>query len=136
LKTKGIPAIFWNSTHWVKFIMKIGAHENFLVFLEDSQISFMSDEPIEIPLALHGNGVSRTLLEYFANNTNDNYLITKFLNYYIDIMNFRYYDVDEKLIYEFGNSEKWQENTFIVGGVSDLSKNQYVVNNYIDNYYI
>ena len=111
----GIPAIFWNSTYWVKFRLKVGNYINFLEFLIEHQISFLAEVTIDftnIPLSLHGKGVSKNLTEYFANNNNNTILIINFLNYYItSIVDFRY-STGKKLNYSFISSSTWQSTTF------------------------
>lgn len=120
----GLPAIFWNSTNWVKFRLKIGLYVNFLEFLIDHDIYFLAEIPIDftnIPISLHGFGVSKNLLEYIANNNENTDLIIEFINYFITtITNFKYIS-GEKLNYEitYDSFLTWQDTTF-------SAKNSYI----------
>lgn len=116
---EGIPAIFWNSTYWVKFRLKIGVYANFIEFLIEHQILFIAENSIDftnIPISLHGYGTSGNLLEYIANNAEDTILIINFLNYFITtIVDFRYNN-GKKLNYSFDYASTWQFTAFSANG--------------------
>ena len=115
----GLSAIFWNSTHWVKFKLKIGVYINFIEFLVEHDIFFIAENTIDftkIPIFLHGYGESKNLLEYLANNVGNTTLIINFLKYFIsEIYNFRY-TLDKKMNFSFEVKDTWQITPFTVYG--------------------
>jgi hypothetical protein len=113
----GLPALFWNSTHYVKFKIKVGFYTNFLEFLIEHKISFLADILIDftkIPLSLHGYGLSTNLKEYLANNAENTALIINFLNYFITTIADFKYSSGKKLNYDLSYDYflTWQDTPF------------------------
>ena len=111
-----IRAKFWNVDHWVKFNLFPNTYENFIVFLDIHDISFLTQLELNfdnIPSILHGNRNSKNLNEFIANNTDDVDLILKFLYYFITvIIDIRYYYFDNQISFNIFNSENWQTMRF------------------------
>ena len=81
-----IESLVWVSDHWVKFRLILVNYENIIMFLEYHGLSFLSTMDLDftkIPFLLHGKGNSKNLLQYLANNTDNNYLIFQFIEYFI-----------------------------------------------------
>lgn len=96
--------------HRVKFILILGIYQNIITFLETNEISFLSTMELDftqIPLILHGKGVSKNLLEYLSNNSSNSTLISKFLNYFIGLINIKYSN-NENLKFQFFENSNWQ----------------------------
>jgi hypothetical protein len=94
----------------IKFILVLGVYQNIITFLEANEISFFSTMELDftkIPLVLHGKGISKNLLEYLSNNSSNGTLISKFLNYFIDIINIKYSN-NENLKFKFSENSEWQ----------------------------
>ena len=95
LSLLGIPSKFWFNDHWVRFNIIIGEHQNVITFLESNNILFLSEFTLDfstIPIELHGNGNSKNLLEYLSNNVDNYSLVSKFLDYFLNIiLNMKYY---------------------------------------------
>lgn len=112
----GISAMCWNGTHWVKFKLFPNIYNNFLAFLSAHNIYFLAEMQLDftkIPKSLHGYGVSRNLNEYISNNTENNDLITNFLNYFIvNIVDIRY-KTGKKLNYLILAATTWQNTKFV-----------------------
>jgi hypothetical protein len=132
-----IESLVWYSDHWVKFRLILGDYENIITFLEYNELSFlkiMNLDFTQIPFLLHGKGNSKNLLQYLANNTEDNILITQFIDYFLKfIIKMKYYYSGENVVFYFGESLKWQ-NTNVNFYNSEINNN-YVENGYIDNYF-
>lgn len=114
-----LPAKCWNGKNWVNFNLILGNYENIITFLNDNKISFLYTMELDftiIPSVLHGRGRSRNLLQYLANNTENNTLITSFLMYFLsEIADIRYI-TNKKLNYNFLQGSKWQNTTFVSNG--------------------
>ncbi len=95
----------------VEFKLNIGSFQNIIVFLDVNNISFLYTMQLDftnIPLLLHGRGNSNNLLEYLANNTNDNSLIIKFINFFLmDIIDIRYLS-NKKLNFHLNENVDWR----------------------------
>lgn len=94
------PAKFYYNNDWVKFSLIIGEYDNLLDFLNSHNLLFLENMKIDftkIPTYLHGRGNSITLLDYFANNTNDVTLLFTFSHYFIDSIIKLKYESDEYL---------------------------------------
>lgn len=101
------------SENWVKFRLNIGTYQNFLTFLYEHEISFLAEMKLDfttIPLIYHGKGYSYNLLQYLANNVDNNELIINFLNYFItNIVKFKYYD-GVPFAFIFSEASDWQNS--------------------------
>ena len=110
-----IPAKVWIDNHWVFFSLIIGDYKNLISFLNTNELSFLTTLNIDftnIPLNLHGKGVSNNLLNYLSNNSNDNFLIDQFLNYFLNKIIIISYSSGKKLNYKLNGDAKWQDMTF------------------------
>ena len=117
MPSQGDHAKLWINDEWVRFNIEYGIYENFIVFLDHHDISFVKTNYIDcdalstLPNPLHGFGHSTNLLEYLANNAGNESLICDFINYYISILDFRYYYVDLKLDLTYTCLDNWQIST-------------------------
>ena len=94
----------------VKFILSLGTYQNIITFLELNNILFLAEMNLDftqIPIVLHGKGVSGNLLEYLANNSSDYSLILKFLNYFLGLIDIKYSN-NENLKFKFLENLDWQ----------------------------
>jgi len=102
----------WVVDHWVVFTLTINAYENIMTFLNAQNLLFLSNIELDfstIPLELHGNGESKTLVQYLANNTDNNALISKFLDYFLNVQfNMKYYYTGEQITFYFPEESGWQ----------------------------
>lgn len=114
-----VPSKCWNGKNWVNFNIVLGDYENIITFLDANKISFLYTMELDftvIPIVLHGRGRSRNLLQYLANNTDNNTLITSFLRYFLgEIADIRY-ATNKKINYDFLPGSKWQNTTFVPNG--------------------
>ena len=88
----------------IHFELELKEYGNIISFLIENKLEFLSEMILDIPPALHGNGVSNNLLEYLTNN-NDKYLLSNFITYFmrlIDIKN------DDNIKFQISESFKWQ----------------------------
>jgi hypothetical protein len=119
LDLPGVPSKFWNVDHWVKFRLLTDTYENFIAFLNANGLSFLAQLELNfdnIPINLHGKGVSKNLEEFLSKNTDDVSLILRFLYYFItDIIDMRY-NSGKKIIFHFFESSTWQSMNFDVSG--------------------
>jgi len=117
---QGDHAKFWINDDWVRFNVQYGIYENFLVFLDYHDLSFVRTNYIdfdnEVPLLLHGFGHSNNLEEFLSNNADNETLICDFIQYYIMELDFRYYYYGSlRLQVEYFCSEEgWQYSPIIV----------------------
>lgn len=127
----------WVNDHWLKFRLIIGIYQNIIIFLDFHELSFFKTLEIDftsVPLSLHGNGNSLNLLEYLANNVENDLLISQFIMYFLStILNIRYYLSDENIVF-FMENIKWQNMNIYVCN-PDIVINNYVETDYIDNYF-
>jgi hypothetical protein len=114
-----IKAKCWALDHWVRFTLKLDTYENIMTFLDESQLHFLAEEPLDfttIPLGLHGNGSSYNLLGYLSNNTGYNTLVLNFLIYFLStIIDIRYVD-GEKIDFIFSEGPEWQNLQLVFEG--------------------
>lgn len=106
----------WANNNWVNFKIKTGRHTNIITFLDDSNISFIKDMPIDftnILIPIHGNGNSNNLLDYLSNNERNDYLIKSFLPWFLSMLDIRYADGDKIKIIIINNSD-WRKSNIIV----------------------
>ncbi len=132
-----IESLVWASDHWVRFRLIIGTYENIITFLDNQGLYFLTTLELDftqIPFLLHGKGDSKNLLQYLSNNTDDNSLISQFIQYFLStIIKMKYYYSGESVVFYYSESTKWQSmNIFFY---SPEISNNYVENNYIDNYF-
>ena len=84
-------SIYVNSNLWyidqnIKLKIKLGIYQNILIFFNDNDILFLSEMKLDftqIPFLYHGSGDSKTLIEYLSNNSDNNDLIYRFLQYFL-----------------------------------------------------
>lgn len=123
------------NNYWIKFTINSFNYKNIMIFLELNKLLFLSTAEIDfsnIPISLHGNGNSTNLVEYLSNNTDNNILISQFLNYFTsEIHKFRYLS-GERLILNFSENDQWQNMNIVIEPPQPIFENNYVVNNYID----
>jgi hypothetical protein len=106
---------------WIEFSFNPGSYVNILDFFNKNDADFISKMYIDfsaIILDLHGNGKSRTLLEYIANNSDNTNLILRFLNYFLfNVLQISYsYGTRSRLDYSILYNIKWQEMNFHIVG--------------------
>ena len=109
---QGIQSKLWVNDHWIRFRLIIGDHKNIITFLESNNILFLSELKLDfstIPFELHGKGNSKNLLEYLSNNVDNNSLISKFLDYFLNkTLNIKYYENEENVNFVFSEDTDWQ----------------------------
>ncbi len=114
-----IKAKCWANNRWVQFNLKPGIYTNVIVFLNEMKLSFLTTIPIDftnIPIDLHGKGVSGNLINYLSNNDGNNILILNFLIYFLnEIIDVRYKN-DDKIIFSFIEGPQWQGLQLIIEG--------------------
>jgi hypothetical protein len=116
---QGDHAKFWINDDWVRFTVEYGIYENFLVFLDHHDLSFVRTNYIdfdnEVPIQLHGFGYSYHLEDFLANNAGNESLICDFIEYYIMELDFRYYYYEcPRLKLTFTCTGDWQTSTVMV----------------------
>jgi hypothetical protein len=128
-----------NSGNVVTFEYKHGQYDNFIDFLNEHKIAFMTEVDIDftnIPISLHGRGDSNNLLEYIANNNSDVNLIKSFIDYFIkEICDIRL-TTGEKISFNIHNSSTWQNATFFANTMTYIPVEWYTINNYVENDYV
>ena len=132
-----IESSVWASDHWVRFRLVIGIYENIITFLDYNELSFLTTMDLDftqIPFLLHGKGNSKNLLQYLANNTDDTPLISQFLDYFLRfIIKMKYYYSGENVVFNFIGITTWQNMN--IDFYNPEISNNYVENDYIDNYF-
>jgi hypothetical protein len=109
-------AKLWINNNWVYFKLNFGTHTNIITFLDNNNISFIKDYPIDfskIPTIIHGYGNSKNLLEYLSNNINNEEIIISFLTYFINSLNFRYIN-NERIKINIITGNDWKSSNIIV----------------------
>ena len=110
-----IKAKCWFDNQWVRFSLTTGSYRNIITFLDAQNLSFVTEIKLDfskIPFELHGKGNSETLLQYLANNTDDDLLISQFLMYFLNItLNMRYYYENSPINFYFPENTSWQNFT-------------------------
>ena len=95
----------------IKFKLGIQSYQNIIIFLKTNNILFLSELELDftkIPNILHGRGHSKNLIEYLSNNSDNNLLILKFLDYFIsNIISIKYYN-NKNLKFKFLDGSNWQ----------------------------
>ena len=108
----GIDSLVWASDRWIKFKLDIGIYENIITFFDSQGLLFLTTLELDftkIPFSLHGKGDSKNLLQYLSNNKDDENLILKFIEYFMDnIIQIKYYYSGERVLFKLTESEKWQ----------------------------
>lgn len=112
IPSQGDYAKFWINNNWIRFIAVYGTYSNIIDFFDSHNISFIKTNYINfdnVPINLHGFGNSYNLMDYLSNNAGNTTLICDFINYYLNILDFRYYYKDQKLVLNFYcNNAGWQ----------------------------
>lgn len=107
--------------NWVKFTIKYGRYINFIEFLKENKIYFLSSMELnfnEIPRAYHGNSKSNNLLEYLANNVDDGALIGDFISYFFyNITKIQSRNSSKLMFYIIQNND-WIKQQIIISNVS------------------
>jgi hypothetical protein len=106
-----IAAKCWVVDHWVRFNLYIGTYENIITFFDAQKLSFLTELEIDftiVPLELHGRGQSITLLDYLANNGDNNTLVSKFLVYFLNTFTEMSYLNDTKMNFSLSEESSWQ----------------------------
>jgi len=106
----------WINNNWVNFKIKTGVHTNIVTFLDNNNLSFIKENPIDfnkIPLPIRGNGKSTNLLDYLSKNKNNMNLIHSFLFYFINSLDFRY-ENGNKIKIKVINNPDWKKSNIIV----------------------
>ena len=104
----------WVNDHWINFDLMLGTYDNIITFLNAQKLSFLSEIHLDfsnIPLELHGKGNSINLLQYLANNTDDNALISRFLEYFLNMTLDMRYVSGKKIDFLFPEDSSWQNFT-------------------------
>lgn len=131
------PGEVWLIDHWIKFDIQIIVYQNIITFLEAGKLLFLTTIEIDftqIPLYLHGRGNSNNLNEYLANNNDNSILILQFIDYFITIIHKFKYSSGQNLSFELIENDKWQNINLIISKPY-ISENNYVENDYVDNYF-
>ena len=116
-----IQAKIWYNNHWVMFSLGIGIYQNIITFLQENNIFFLAEMELNfdlIPLTLHGKGVSYNLLEYLANNSDNNELILRFLDYFIVVISDIRYSSGKLINFHLSDQGSWQNITIDVSGLA------------------
>jgi hypothetical protein len=119
-----ISAKFFYNGYWVKFSLVLGIYDNFLSFLSSHEISFLAEMKIDftnIPVSLHGNGISNNLYEYVSNNTNNHSLINSFFDYFLKEIAIFKYSTNHFFNFSFSTSSAWQTSTFFANGYEPIT---------------
>ena len=117
---QGDHAKLWINDEWVRFNVEYGTYDNFIIFLDHHDLSFIKTNYIDcdalyiLDPPLHGFGHSYSLMQYLANNAGNESLICDFIDYYISILDFRYYYMDHKLDLKYYCNDNWQISNIIV----------------------
>ena len=112
-----IPSKVWVVDRWVTFSLNIGDYQNIITFFDDNGLSFLTMLALDftqIPVSLHGKGNSTNLLDYLSNNTDNNTLISQFLNYFLNTIIIISYSSGQKMNFNFNGNTGWQNMTFSV----------------------
>jgi hypothetical protein len=113
-----LKAKCWNGEYWIQFKLYLGIYENLITFLEVQKLFFLAEMKIDfslIPIELHGKGQSENLLQYLANNGDNNVLISNFLLYFLNILTDMRYIDDTKIKFSFSEEGSWQTFQLTVG---------------------
>jgi hypothetical protein len=132
-----IESLAWAGDRWVKFRLILGFYQNVITFLEYNNLSFLTTLELDftqIPFLLHGKGNSKNLLQYLENNTDNVFLISQFIDYFLRfIIKIKYYYTGENAVFYFTESTEWQNMN--INFYNPEISNNYVENDYIDNYF-
>lgn len=106
---------------WVKFTIQYGRYSNFIDFLKQNKIEFLSSMKLnfnEIPRSYHGNGNCDNLLTYLSNNVDNDVLIADFITYF-------FYNITKiqnrngsKLIFYIIPNNDWTKQQVIISNVA------------------
>ena len=110
----GIKSKCFVNSHWIGFNLLIGSYDNIITFLDAQKLLFLSELYLDfstIPFELHGKGHSSNLLQYLANNTDDNLLVSRFLEYFLNVTLDMRYLSGKKIDFILPEESNWQNFT-------------------------